>query len=145
MERCVKFRIYPNSAQQKLIQKTFGCCRFVYNYFLFIRESSYKERKETIRYVDCSAMLTQLKKELTWLKEVDSISLQEELRNLDFAYQKFFERVKRGGKSGYPKFKSKRNDRKSYKTKKNIRLSNNAIKLPKLGWVKCKVSKEVKV
>lgn len=145
-----KFRIYPNKEQEELIQKTFGCCRFIYNHFLNIRKNYYEERKETIGFVPCSAMLTQIKKELTWLKEVDSIPLQEELRNLDIAYQNFFRRVKRGEKSGYPKFKNKRDTRKSYKTRQHIKNGKPTIfvdafhvRLPKLGFVKCRISKEV--
>lgn len=151
MEYSYKFRIYPTPSQENLIQRTFGCCRFVYNRFLAMRKSAYDKRKETICYVTCSAMLTQLKKELNWLKEVDSIPLQEELRNLDFAYQNFFRRVKQGGKPGYPRFKSKHNKKKSYKTKQHINkrkptifVDDSHVRLPKLGLVKCRVSKEVK-
>lgn len=151
MEYSYKFRIYPNTKQENLIQRTFGCCRFVYNRFLAMRKSVYEKQNETIGYVACSAMLTQVKKELTWLKEVDSIPLQEELRNLDLAYQNFFRRVKQGQKPGYPRFKSKRDRRKSYKTKQHITngkptifVDASHIRLPKLGLVKCRVSKEVK-
>lgn len=151
MEYSYKFRLYPNTKQENLIQRTFGCCRFVYNRFLDMRKSAYEERKETISYVTCSAILTNLKKDLLWLKEVDSIPLQEELRNLDFAYQNFFRRVKRGGKPGYPRFKSKRYRKKSYKTKQHvingnptIFVDNSHVRLPKLGLVKCRVSKGVK-
>lgn len=115
-----------------------------------MRKSAYEEREETVGYVACSAMLTQLKKDLTWLKEVDSIPLQEELRNLDFAYQNFFRRVKQGGNPGYPRFKSKRDRRKSYKTKQHVTngkptifADESHVRLPKLGLVKCRVSKEV--
>ena len=77
-----------------MIARTFGSSRFVYNYFLSLRKNTYETTGETIGFVKSSAMLTQLKKELTWLKEVDSIPLQEALRDLDFAYQHFFRRVK---------------------------------------------------
>lgn len=137
--------------QENLIQRTFGCCRFVYNRFLVLRRSAYEERKETVSYVACSALLTQLKKDLTWLKEADSIPLQEELRNLDFAYQNFFRRVKQGGNPGYPRFKSKRDRKKSYKTKQHVSngkatifIDESHVRLPKLDLVKCRVSKEVK-
>ena len=103
-----------------MIARTFGSSRFVYNYFLSLRKNTYETTGETIGFVKSSAMLTQLKKELTWLKEVDSIPLQEALRDLDFAYQHFFRRVKQGEKPGYPHFKSKRDKRKSYRTKQHI-------------------------
>ena len=151
MEYSYKFRIYPNRQQQQLIQRTFGCTRFVYNYFLHFRKETYEASSETINYVKSSALLTQLKKELIWLKEVDSIPLQESLRDLDFAYQGFFRRVKRGEKPGFPRFKSKRDRRKSYKTKQHVSngkptiwVDSSHVRLPKLGLVKCRVSKEVK-
>lgn len=151
MEYSYKFRIYPNAEQQTLIQRTFGCSRFVYNHFLNLRKETYEANGETLNYVKTSAMLTQLKKELTWLKKVDSIPLQESLRNLDFAYQGFFRRVKKGEKPGFPRFKSKRDRRKSYKTKQHVTngkptiwVDHARVRLPKLGLVKCRVSKEVK-
>lgn len=151
MEYSYKFRIYPNGEQQALIARTFGCARFVYNHFLNLRKEAYQASGETINYVKSSALLTQLKKELTWLKEVDSIPLQESLRDLDFAYQGFFLRVKKGEKPGYPRFKSKRDRRKSYKTKQHVTngkptiyVDDSHVRLPKLGLVKCRVSKEVK-
>lgn len=148
MEKCYKFRIYPNATQESLIQRTFGCCRFVYNRFLGMRIETYKESGETIGYVACSALLTQMKNEFQWLREVDSIALQEVLRNLDFAYKNFFRRVKKGEKPGFPRFKSKRDSRKSYKTKKHqkdncIAVLDTHIKLPKLGLVRGAVSKQV--
>ena len=134
MIKAYKFRAYPNKKQQLLFAKTFGCARFVYNYYLYKKIELYKSSKESLSYNKCSADLTQLKKELIWLKEVDKWSLQNSLRNLDSAYQKFFkEHV------GFPKFKSKKTHRHSYTTtfsNNNIEYNNNRIKLPKLGWVK---------
>ena len=151
MEYSYKFRIYPNSEQATLIARTFGCARFVYNHFLSFRKETYESSGETINYVKSSALLTQLKKELIWLKEVDSIPLQEALRDLDFAYQHFFRRVKKGEKPGFPRFKSKHDRRKSYKTKQHVAngkptiwVDTGHIRLPKLGLVKCRVSKEVR-
>ena len=151
MEYSYKFRIYPNSEQRALIARTFGCTRFVYNHFLNLRKETYETSGETISYVTSSALLTQLKKGLTWLKEVDSIPLQESLRDLDFAYQGFFRRLKNGEKPGYPRFKSKRDRRKSYKTKQHVTngkptiyVDDSHVRLPKLGLVKCRVSKEVR-
>lgn len=151
MECSYKFRIYPNSEQRALIARTFGCTRFVYNHFLNLRKETYEISGETISYVTSSALLTQLKKGLTWLKEVDSIPLQESLRDLDFAYQGFFRRLKNGEKPGYPRLKSKRDRRKSYKTKQHVTngkptiyVEDSHVRLPKLGIVKCRVSKEVR-
>ena len=151
MEYSYKFRLYPNTEQQTLIQKTFGCARFVYNHFLAQRIAEYKATGKAPTRFQQDKMLTALKKELLWLKEVDSIPLQAELQNLDAAYQGFFRRVKKGKKPGYPRFKSKRGRRKSYKTKQHVSngkptiyVDSNHIRLPKLGLVKCRVSKEVK-
>ena len=151
MEYSYKFRIYPNAEQQTLIQKTFGCARFVYNHFLAQRISEYKATGKAPTRFQQDKTLTVLKKELLWLKEVDSIPLQAELQNLDSAYQSFFRRVKKGEKPGFPHFKSKHDRRKSYKTKQHVTngkptiyLDDSHVRFPKLGFVKCRVSKEVK-
>lgn len=147
MEYSYKFRIYPNKIQENLIQRTFGCCRFVFNRYLTMRKERYEQDGKTINYYDCAGDMTQLKKSLAWLKEVDATALQSALRDLDTAYQNFFRRAKQGQKPGYPKFKSKHDHRRSYKSKcvgTNIRVLNNAVQLPKLGLVKCRVSKGVK-
>ena len=146
MEYSYKFRLYPTREQENLIQRTFGCTRFVYNYFLDKRIQAYKESKETLNYYACAAALTELKTtdDHAWLKEVDSIALQQSLKDLDNAYQNFFREVKKGGSVGSPKFHSKRDRRKSYTTKQNIEVFDRYIKLPKLGKVKCRVSREVK-
>lgn len=134
MEKAYKYRIYPNKEQQILIQKTFGCCRFVYNYFLDLRQSEYKDNKKYLSYNATSKLLTQLKGELPWLKEPDKDSLQKSLKDLDMAYQKFFKEH-----TGYPKFKSKKNRYKSYRTSctnNNIKFLGKYIQLPKLGRVR---------
>lgn len=134
MEKAYKYRIYPNKTQQELIQKTFGCVRFVYNYYLNKRIKAYQENKTSLNYYDCCKDLTSLKKELEWLREPDKDSLQKSLKDLDEAYKKFFKEH-----SGFPRFKSKKNHKKSYRTSctnNNIEFQNNHIKLPKLGWVK---------
>ena len=136
MEKAYKYRIYPNKKQKELIAKTFGCCRFVYNKYLAKRIEMYKQNKETFSYVQCANDMKNLKSELEWLKEVDSTALQSSLKDLDSAYQKFFKEH-----SGFPKFKSKKTHRFSYKSKcsnKNIQYCGKYIKLPKLGMVKTK-------
>lgn len=147
MEYSYKFRIYPTFTQETLIQRTFGCCRFVFNHFLSERIAKYKkDGKSTTRFQQDKS-LTALKKELKWLREVNATALQAALQSLDTAYQNFFRRVKQGQKPGYPRFKSKRDHRRSYKSKRvgeNIKVLGKAVQLPKLGLVKCRVSKEVK-
>ena len=138
--RAYKYRIYPNKKQQELINKTIGCCRFVYNYYLNKKIELYKTEQKSINYNACANDLKNLKNQYEWLKEVDSISLQQTLKDLDTAYQNFFRRIKNGEKEvGFPKFKTKKNPKQSYKTQNvnsNIKIKNNKIKLPKLGLVK---------
>lgn len=136
MEKAYKYQIYPNKRQKEIIAKTFGCCRFVYNKYLSKRIEMYKESKESFSYVRCANDMKNLKSELEWLKEVDSTALQSSLRDLDVAYQKFCKEH-----FGYPKFKSKKTHRFSYKSKcvnGNIQYCGKHIKLPKLGMVKTK-------
>lgn len=143
MLKAYKYRIYPNKQQEILIQKTFGCCRFVYNQTLAYRKELYENTKQSMSKFDCSNYVTQvLKKEYEWLKEVDKWSLTNSVHNMDSAYQKFFKEH-----TGYPKFKSKKNHRKSYKTNFNnnnieVSFDNNKIKLPKLKWIKAKTHRE---
>lgn len=134
MERAYKFRLYPNRNQRELISKTFGCSRFVYNHFLSQKIELYKSTGESLNNTQCSRLLTELKSELTWLKEVDKCALQNSLKDLDNAYKKFFKEY-----TGFPKFKSKKNNRHSYRTSftnNNIEYCGNSIKLPKLGRVR---------
>lgn len=143
MEKAFKYRLYPNKEQEALLQKTFGSCRYVFNHYLAKRIELYKTGRESMNYNACSADLTQLKKELTWLKEVDATALQSSLKDLDMAYQNFFRRVKQGNtKAGFPKFKSKRKSKKSYKAKMNVAVFDSSIRLPKLGYVKCVISRK---
>ena len=144
MEYSYKFRLCPNAAQRNLIQRTFGCARFVYNHFLSERIAQYRETGKSPTRFQQDKELTVLKQKLEWLQEPDKCALQNAVRNLDTAYKNFFRRVKNGEKPGFPKLKSKRDHRQSYTTNCNIKLFENAVQLPKLGRVKCRVSKEVK-
>lgn len=147
MEYSYKFRLYPTKAQEQQIQRTFGCCRYVWNHYLACRNAAHKLDGHTMNYYECAKDMTSLKKELSWLKEVDATALQSSIRDLDTAYQNFFRRVKNGEKPGFPKFKSKKSRRQSYKSKcvgTNIKIVGGFVQLPKLGLVKCRISKEVK-
>ena len=142
MNKGVKFRIYPNKGQKNLINNTFGCCRLIYNKGLDMRNKAF-ENDEKIGYSQTSAMLTKLKQEeeFGFLKNVDSIALQQTLRDLDRGFLNFFQK-----RAAHPKFKSKHNHHQSYRTinqKDNIRIVGKYIKLPKLGYVKLKQSMEV--
>lgn len=134
-------KIYPNQKQKELINKTIGSARFVYNHFL-----DYSKKNQYKSYSAFCKLLTKLKKEYTWLKEVDSLALQQSLRDLDKAFKNFFD-----DRTGFPKFKSKKKARASYRTQKfvrssgstNIEIKDNKIKLPKLGWVKFAQHKDI--
>lgn len=144
-EKAFKYRIYPTKAQAELIQRTFGCVRFVYNHFLDRRIKLYQQSKEALSYAGCCAELTILKQELNWLREVDATALQTSLRDLDNAYQNFFRRVKKGGEApGFPKFKSKKSGKKSYRSNsRSIWITERTVRLPKLGEIRCKVSRPI--
>lgn len=143
MLKSFKYRIYPSKEQEIQIQKTFGCCRFVYNQTLAYRKELYETEKKSMSKIDCNNFVNQnLKKEYEWLKEVDKFALTNSVYNMDSAYQKFFKEH-----AGYPKFKSKKNNRKSYSTNRTnnnieVDFDNNKIKLPKLKWIKAKVHRQ---
>ena len=142
INKAYKFRIYPSKEQEILFGKTFGCVRFVYNYYLSMRKKAYEAEKKSVTYYDTAKDLVELKKELEFLKEVDSISLQQTLRHLDTAYQNFFS----NDKTKYPKYKSKKHHHYSYSTvciNNNIKLGNGCIILPKLKSVKIKQHREI--
>lgn len=141
VNKAYKFRIYPSKEQEILIAKTIGCSRFVFNHFLAKWNDTYKAKGKGLTYNSCSSQLTQLKKELVWLKEVDSIAIQSSLKNLADAYSRFFKK-----QNDAPRFKSKKNKVQSYTTKHtngNIAIVGNKIKLPKLGLVRFAKSREV--
>lgn len=146
-EKAYKFRIYPSTEQEVLIQKTFGCSRFVYNHYLSQRIEQYKETRKSPTRFQQDKDLTQLKQKIEWLREPDKCALQNALKDLDAAYQNFFRGIRNGQRAGFPKFKSKKNHWKSYRTTNNgttIAVVGNKVKLPKLGLVRCAVSEEVK-
>ena len=140
--RAYKLRIYPTDSQRELIEKTFGCTRYIYNNFLAERKNKYEESKTKVHVYEQLKELTDLKREKEWLREIDSCALQACVYNLDDAFQKFFKG------NGYPKFRAKgvhesfrtNNTLNTYKDKKyeSIRIDFNKriITLPKLKEVK---------
>ena len=141
-----KFRLYPNESQKQMIEKTFGCKRFVFNHFLVKSIEDYENTRKSNSYNQNSKELTALKKKLTWLTEVDSWATQNALRDLDTAYQNFFRRVKQGQKPGFPKFKKKTNNQ-SYRTtnpnKFPLPVKDRKVRFPKIGWVRFKQDREI--
>ena len=130
MLRAYKYRIYPTDDQKVLLAKTFGCCRFVYNWALNLKKAAYEERKETLGNVYLTNLMkSELKAEFEWLFEVNSQSLQSSLRNLDTAYANFF----RDKKVGFPHFKSRKN-RQSFQCPQHcsVDFGESTITIPKL-------------
>ena len=144
--KAYKFRIYPNETQKELIEKTFGCTRFVYNHMLALQIKMYKEQGKSHSKYDLVKMIPSLKKEHEWLKEVDSTCLQASIDDLDSAYQNFFREIKKRNNQGFPKFKTKRNPKRSVESKRvknNIVIKDNLIKLPKLKWIKAQITQTI--
>lgn len=140
MEKAFKFRLVPTEEQEIMLSKTFGSCRFVYNHYLGKKIDLYKSKQKSMSYVECANDMKNLKDEFEWLKEIDAISLQQSLRDLDKAYKNFFKG------SGFPKFKNKHNHNQSYRTQMvndNIKIEGDKIKIPKIGWVEFKKHREV--
>ena len=130
MLRAYKYRIYPTEVQKVLFAKTFGCCRFVYNWALNLKITAYKERKETLGNVYLTNLMkSELKAEHEWLSEVNSQSLQSALRNLDTAYTNFFRNTKA---VGFPRFKL-RKDRQSFLCPQHCRVDfeKGTVTIPK--------------
>ncbi len=140
MLKAYKYRIYPNSKQRIQIAKTFGCCRFVYNQTLAYRKEAYEKKKKSVSKTDCNNYCNrELKQTYEWLREVDKFALTNAIYNMDCAYQKFFKEH-----AGYPKLKSKHDNRKSYTTNFTngnitVDFGNGKINLPKLKDIKAKL------
>jgi putative transposase len=81
VNKAYKFRIYPTKAQEVLTAKTIGCSRYVFNHFLAKWNETYKETGTGLSYGVCSSELPNLKKELPWLKEVESIAIQSSVKD----------------------------------------------------------------
>ena len=140
--KAYKLRIYPTDFQRELLEKTFGCTRYIYNNFLAERKNKYEESKTRISVYEQLKELTDLKKEKEWLREIDSCALQACVYNLDDAFQKFFKG------HGYPRFRVKgvhesfrtNNTLNTYKNKKyesiKIDFKKSIITLPKLKEVR---------
>ena len=130
--KAYKYRIYPTKRQEVLIAKHLGCCRFLYNYALDKKVKAYQKDKANISRYQIQAELPMMKKsdEYHWLSEVNSLSLQAALANLDSAFVKFFRE-----KKGFPKFKSKKENRQSFSIPQNTRVNydEGKVYIPKFN------------
>lgn len=139
--RTYKFELQPTQEQKVLLDKHFGCIRFVYNYFLNERKEQYQINKKSDNYYAQAASLTELKKkeDTAWLKEVNSQSLQFALKCLDSAYISFF-----AGRAKFPRFKSKKN-KNTFTIPQFAKLENDRFFAPKFKeGIKINVHREIK-
>ena len=127
-----KFRLNPTKEQENVLNKHFGSVRFVYNYFLNQRKNEYLNNKQSLTYNDQSAFLTQLKKEndTSWLKEINSQSLQYSLKCLESAYVGFFQK-----RTKFPNFKSKKS-KNTFTCPQFVSVENNSLNIPKIKGIK---------
>ena len=140
--KAYKYRLYPTEEQKVLLAKHFGCSRWIYNYALDKKVKAYQTTKESISRFTVQKDLPALKKseETSWLKEVNSHSLLASLENLDKAFTKFFR-----DKKGFPKFKSKHDNRQSFSAPQNgiVDFETNTLSLPKFKKpIKCKLHRK---
>jgi putative transposase len=153
--KAYKFQIKPNEQQCKLLQRWFGCVRFIYNWGLDKKIKHYEKSKEDgfvgnkyLTYYDLAKQLTLEKQteEHSFLKECPNACLQQSLRCLETAFKNFFDDLKKGKneqKHGYPKFKSKNWSKKVAKFTQSVQFdfSLNMVKIPKLGWIKLRANR----
>jgi putative transposase len=139
INKAFKFRVYPNTQQVQYLAQSFGCARFVYNYFLRQRIDYYAETGKGLTYHDSALALTQLKKqpEYDWLNDVSAQSLQAALRNLDTAYNNFFNK-----RTQFPKFKKKSN-RQSFRVPQDFSIHDNLLDIPKCKSIKIKLHRPI--
>lgn len=133
MLRAIKYELNPTSTQKEQIKQTCGCCRKVYNTMLDRKISAYKDGKKKISTYDLIKELVALKKELPYLKEVPSQTLQQAVMNMGSAFEQFFKR----GNKGFPKFK-KRGCKDSFRIPVAcvIDYDNWTIKTAKIGTIR---------
>lgn len=124
MYKAFQYRLYPNNSQKELIHKHCGSVRFLYNLALETKTTAYLGNRVNLSRYDLQKQLVDLKKELPWLKETNSQSLQSALINLDEAYKKFFKGA------GFPKFKKKTNGG-SFAVPQNVIIEDDLLIIPK--------------
>lgn len=133
MNKAHKIRIYPNREQQVQMNKTFGCVRFYWNFLLDQKIRNYEGKKSNPDYIPDKTTYAGLKKQedYSWLKEVEAQPLSQTAMDLERAYKNTF-----NSGFGFPKFKSKKRSRKSYRTACGFKVNGRYVRIPKVGWVK---------
>lgn len=134
MKRAYKYRIYPNKDQQKLLNQHFGCVRLIYNKALAFKEEQYKLGNK-INCYEIKKLIPLWKEELPFLKNINSLSLQQSVLNLDTAYKRYYKKL-----GGEPNFKSKHKHRYSFTVPQNTKVDfdKSLVIIPKfLSGIKC--------
>lgn len=136
MLKTMKYRLYPTSHQQHLLDETLDTCRQVYNQTLAHRKEAWEQRQGTLSLYETNAMLTQWKQEHSWLASVHSQVLQNAQERVDLAYKAFFRRVKAGETPGFPRFRGPgRYDSFTFK-QSGFRVQDALLSLSKIGHLR---------
>lgn len=141
LNKAYNFRLYPNKEDQVLLSKHFGSVRFIYNTMLKFKQFYYDKLGINLSNGELSYALTQLKKheEYSWLNEVNSQTLQAVIKDLDKAFINFYK-----GRAGFPKFKSKKTYKFSFKVPQFVKLEDNRLFITKFkGGIKVKQHREI--
>jgi putative transposase len=130
IKRAYKYRCYPSDEQKRALARTFGCCRWVYNFALSLKSTTYRESGKSLSYEDLSALLPLLKQqpETAWLADVSAVVLQQSLRHLETAFTNFFE-----GRTGYPSYHTKSQDQAATYTKAAFSLCGSDLTLARMA------------
>lgn len=144
LKKGFKFRLDPTQNQEPFFARFAGASRFLYNRGLEERKTLYEKEGKSINYFEQNNRLVYLKQEeaTSWLKEIHSQVLQQALKNLDTAFQHFFQNLKSGRKPGFPRFKCK-GVRDSFRYPQGVKLQEDHVYLPKIGWVRFRKSREI--
>ncbi len=126
VHKAYKMRIYPNKEQEQKLLQTIGACRFIYNYYLNLQVNAYFQTGRNLPYAALATDLTKLRNsdQYPWLKETQAQPLQQSLRVLDVAYNNFFR-----GRSQNPRFKSKKDNRQTFRKAKDWRFLSSKLQI----------------
>ena len=137
--RAYKTELDVNNSQQTLLMQHIGCARWAFNWALAKKKEAFDKKEKIPNAIELHKELNKLKQsEIPWMYESSKCSPQNALRDCDQAFQNFFTRCKKQvkGSKGFPKFKSKKNEKQSFRLNGSLRVESNRVKLPRIGWVK---------
>lgn len=136
----LRFRLEPTCEQTAQCVRFAGARRFIWNWALAQRKAHYAATNTTLPIAVLDTALPQLKRQpdTAWLAEIDSQLLQQALRDLDQAFRRFFD-----GTAGFPRFKTKKLDRPTFRIPQRIKVKDRRVYLPKIGWVKFRQSRPI--